>query len=185
MPVANSVMTMSISRYDWMCLVCKNLPYPHPIENHSNNICLIRPEEWNISCHSSKQMMSPSSAIVATMESELMSPEGTQVGKNTCHRAATRLQPLPVMSPEETQRCENAGYWPQMTKVRIKRMISASLDSCIFPYIERQKSTKFLNFRYLLFFKLTTNLLVIRLPFFKTSLSPGSPPLLASLDRFY
>ena len=64
-------------------------------------------------------MMSPSSAIVAIMESELVSPEGTQVGKNTCHRAATRLQPLPMMSPEETQRCENAGYWPQIEETYI------------------------------------------------------------------
>ena len=100
---------------------------------------------------------------------------------SSSHQTAATAQNEPWRNSE----CENAGYWPQMTKVRIKRMISASLDSCIFPYIERQKSTKFLNFRYLLFFKLTTNLLVIRLPFFKTSVSPGSPPLLASLDRFY
>ena len=110
-PVANSVMTMkNISRYGWMCLVCKNLLYPHSIENHSNNICIIRPEEWNSSCHSSKQMMSQSSAIAVTMEGERVSPEGTQ---NTCHQAAIRLQPLPTVSPEETQRCENTGYWPQ------------------------------------------------------------------------
>ena len=66
-------------------------------------------------------MMSQSSAIVATMESELVSPEGTQVGKNTCHQAATRLQPLPVVSPEETQRCENSGYWPQIEEAYISK----------------------------------------------------------------
>ena len=33
---------------------------------------------------------------------ELVSPEGTQEGKNTCHLAAIRLQPLPTANPEET-----------------------------------------------------------------------------------
>ena len=55
-------------------------------------------------------MMSQSSAIAVTMEGERVSPEGTH---NTCHQAAIRLQPLPMVSPEETQRCENTGYWPQ------------------------------------------------------------------------
>ena len=32
----------------------------------------------------------------------MVSPEGTQEGKNTCHLAALRLQPLPVVSPEGT-----------------------------------------------------------------------------------
>ena len=35
--------------------------------------------------------------------SELVSPEGPQEGMNTCHLANIRLQPLPMMSPEETQ----------------------------------------------------------------------------------
>ena len=47
--------------------------------------------------------MSQSSAIAATMDGELMSPEGTQEGKNTCHLAAIKLQPLPMVSPKETQ----------------------------------------------------------------------------------
>ena len=34
---------------------------------------------------------------------ELVSPEGTQEGKNTCYLAAIRLQPLPEVSPEEGQ----------------------------------------------------------------------------------
>ena len=42
--------------------------------------------------------MSQSSAIAATMDGELMSPEGTQEGKNTCHLAAIKLQPLPIVS---------------------------------------------------------------------------------------
>ena len=32
-----------------------------------------------------------------------VNPEDTQEGKNTCHLAAIRLQPLPLVSPEETQ----------------------------------------------------------------------------------
>ena len=43
--------------------------------------------------------MSQPPAIAA----ELVSPEGAQEGKNTCHLAAIRLQPLPVVHPEETQ----------------------------------------------------------------------------------
>ena len=43
------------------------------------------------------------SEVAATVNGELMSPEGTQEGKNTCHLATIRLQPLPTVSPEETQ----------------------------------------------------------------------------------
>ena len=46
--------------------------------------------------------MSQSSAIAA-IQREPMSPEETQEGKSTCHLAAFRLQPLPMVSPEETQ----------------------------------------------------------------------------------
>ena len=51
--------------------------------------------------------MSPSSAIAATIaataDGELVSPEGTQGGKKTCHPAAIKLQLLPLRSSEETQ----------------------------------------------------------------------------------
>ena len=36
-----------------------------------------------------------------TTEGELVSPEGTQEGKNTCQLAAIRLQPLPTVSHEK------------------------------------------------------------------------------------
>ena len=54
--------------------------------------------------------MSQSSAIAATA-GELVSPEGIQEGRNTCHPAAVRLQPLPTVSPEETQdgKTQDAG----------------------------------------------------------------------------
>ena len=76
--------------------------------------------------------MSQSPAIVATMDGELVNPEGSQEGENTSHLAATRLQPLPTVSPEGTQDVKT-GYWPQITEQHIKRMTSVSPDSCIFP----------------------------------------------------
>ena len=47
--------------------------------------------------------MSQPSVIAATANGELVSPKRTQEGKNTCRLAAIRLQPLPKVSPEETQ----------------------------------------------------------------------------------
>ena len=47
--------------------------------------------------------MAQSSEIAATTDGELVSPEGTQERKNICHLAVIRLQPLPKVSPEETQ----------------------------------------------------------------------------------
>ena len=45
------------------------------------------------------------------MDGELVSPEGTQEGKNTCQIAAIRLQPLPTVSPQEAQdvKTQDAG----------------------------------------------------------------------------
>ena len=48
-------------------------------------------EKWNISCQISKQRISQSSAIAATTEGELVSPEGTQEGKNTCSQQPSEL----------------------------------------------------------------------------------------------
>ena len=47
--------------------------------------------------------MSQLSATAATGDGELVSPEGTQEGKNSCHLAAVRQQPLPMVSPEGAQ----------------------------------------------------------------------------------
>ena len=47
--------------------------------------------------------MAQSSEIAATTDGELVSPEGTQERKTICHLAVIRLQPLPKVSPEETQ----------------------------------------------------------------------------------
>ena len=47
--------------------------------------------------------VSQSPAIVATVDGELVSPEGSQEGENTCRLAAIRLQPLLEVSSEEAQ----------------------------------------------------------------------------------
>ena len=41
--------------------------------------------------------------ITAAIDGELVSPEGTQEGENTCRLAAIRLQPLLEVSSEEAQ----------------------------------------------------------------------------------
>ena len=57
--------------------------------------------------------MSLSSAIASTTDSELVSPEGTQEGKKTCHLGAIKLQPLPTVSPEETQDVKTQDTGPR------------------------------------------------------------------------
>ena len=75
--------------------------------------------------------MSQSSAAAAAMNRELVSPEGTQEGKNACLLAAFGLQPLPTVEPEEAQNVAQIG------EVHIKGMISVISNSCFFPYIEK------------------------------------------------
>ena len=47
--------------------------------------------------------MSQLPVVAATTGGELVSPERTQKERNTCRVAAIRLQPLPMVSPEETK----------------------------------------------------------------------------------
>ena len=47
--------------------------------------------------------MSKSPLIAVIMDGELVSPEGTQEGKNTCHLAGIQLQPLPMVSPQDVK----------------------------------------------------------------------------------
>ena len=83
--------------------------------------------------------MSRSSEIAATaaMVSRWALRELRKESKNTCHPAAIRLQPLPKVSPEETQDVKTQDTWPQIAEVPTKGMISLSPDSYIFPYIEK------------------------------------------------
>ena len=56
--------------------------------------------------------MSQSPAIAATMNGELVNLEGSQEGKDACYLAGIRLQPLPTVSPEETQdvKTQDSGH---------------------------------------------------------------------------
>ena len=80
--------------------------------------------------------MSQSSAMTA-LQCELVSLEGTQKEKSACHLAATRLQPLLLVSPKEAQDVKSTEYWPQIAETHIKGIISVSSGSCIVPYIEK------------------------------------------------
>ena len=105
-------------------------------------------EKQNISCHTSKQRMSQSSAIAA-LQSEPVSPEDTQEEEeyllSSSHQTATTL----YSEPRGNSGCESTGYRPQIAEMPMKGMISASPDSCISPHIEK---TKFLNLGNLVFF---------------------------------
>ena len=59
--------------------------------------------------------MSQTPAITATMNDGEpgRGVGGTQEGKDTCHLAASRLQPLPIMSPEETQDVKTQDTGPR------------------------------------------------------------------------
>ena len=69
-------------------------------------------DKWNIACHISKQRMSQSS-MIAAFQHEPLSPEETQEGRNTCHLAVVRLQPHPLVSPEETQDMKTQDTGPR------------------------------------------------------------------------
>ena len=73
------------------------------------HIAMYDTEKWNISCHISKQRMS---SVLAALQHELVNPKETQERKNTCHVAAIRLKPLPIMSLEETQDVTRQGLAP-------------------------------------------------------------------------
>ena len=60
-----------------------------------------------------KGCQSKSSVIAATEDGELMSLEETREKKNICHLAAIRLQPLPMLSPKETQDVRTLDIGPR------------------------------------------------------------------------
>ena len=70
------------------------------------------------------------------MEGELVSPEGIQDGNSARHLVAIKLQPFPMVSPEEAQDVKT-DYWPHIVEEYIKGIISVSLVSHIFLYIEK------------------------------------------------
>ena len=75
------------------------------------------------------------------------SPPG-QSGKRRIPRISSiRLQPLPT--PWGAQDVKNTGYWPQITGMHTKGMISVSPDSRIFPY---KAKCYIISLGYLVFF---------------------------------
>ena len=58
-------------------------------------------------------MSPPQAGIAAITDGELVSPEGTQEGKNACCLAAIRLQPLPRVNLEEIQDVKTQDTGPR------------------------------------------------------------------------
>ena len=85
------------------------------------------PKYWSNSCPRGKHLRQPSSMSQCSLKK-------LRKETNTCHLAAIRLQPLPMMSPEETQ---DMTYMPPRYEVHIKEIISVIPDFCIFPYIKK------------------------------------------------
>ena len=78
------------------------------------------------------------SSVITALQRELVNPRELRKEKNIYHLAAIRPQPLLMVSPEEgNSGSENTGNWPHTAEVPIRGMISVSLDSCIFSYLEK------------------------------------------------
>ena len=86
----------------------------------------------------------------------MVSPEGTQEGMNTCHLAAIGLQPLPMVSPEKTQDVKIQDTGPDSWGIYQRNDFSE--PRLLYLPIQR----KALNLGYLVFFN--NNLLMFRLP---------------------
>ena len=61
----------------------------------------------------------------------------TRKEKKMCYLAGISLESLPTVSPKEAQDGKNTVYWPQITEMHVKGMISVSPDSCIFSFIQK------------------------------------------------
>ena len=86
---------------------------------------------------------------------QLVSPEGTQEGKNTCYLAAIRLQPLPTVNPEKGQdvKAEDTGprqlrciskewfQWAQTLASSLTRKSAKFLEISGFPLINNNLLT--------------------------------------------
>ena len=66
---------------------------------------------------------------MTALQCELVSLEGTQKEKSACHLAATRLQPLLLVSPKEAQDVKSTEYWPQIAETHIKGTVSEVINS--------------------------------------------------------
>ena len=68
------------------------------------------------------------------MDGELVSPEGTQKGKKTCHLAAIRLQPLLMVSSDESQDVKTQDVGSRELKCLSKEIsVSLHIENCPIP----------------------------------------------------
>ena len=112
-------------------------------------------ENWNISCHISKQECHSHQRFLPS-KYESLNPKGTEEGEQ--YLRPGRLQDVATPSGEHwgTQDPENIGYWPQGAEMHMAAMIAVSPDSFIFPYTVRLTKDNF-NVIYL-FFAISSNL---------------------------
>ena len=66
----------------------------------------------------------PANAI--TTMGDLVSPERTQEGKNICHLASIRWQPLPMVNPEGTDYVKTRDTGPRWLSWTLKEHFSES-----------------------------------------------------------
>ena len=68
--------------------------------------------------------MSQLSANAVTTMGNLVSPERTQEGKNICHLAAIRWQPLPMVNPEGIDYVKTWDTGPRWLSCTLKERFS-------------------------------------------------------------
>ena len=66
-----------------------------------------------------------------------VSPKGTQERRMSVTWQPPELQTRTTVSPKGTQDLKNTGYQPKIAEIHMRGMISVSLASWIFPYIEK------------------------------------------------
>ena len=89
-------------------------------------------EKWSISCHLSVNVIDIRNYSPPTRAGE---PQETQEGKEYQPSSRHQTAATPYSESWGNSGCKNTRYWPQTAEVHIKGMISASLDSCIFPIL--------------------------------------------------
>jgi len=133
-------------------------PRDYPSSQTVLGICsVIASEKWSVSCQISKQGChghQPSNVSSCSClenstyrgmagktehlpQNEFLSHKDTPAGEEypTAIRTLTAIRTA-SHSPGAL-RTWTVGYWPRGAEVHMKRMISVSPDSCIFPYIEK------------------------------------------------
>ena len=144
---------------------------PHSVQSSQEDTYKKSMRNGIFLAHISKQRKLQSSANAGTTNGELVSPEGTQEGKNTCQLAAIRLQPPAMGGPEETQDFktqilapDNGGSY-QMND-------SSELRLLHLPTYRKELNSLTQD----IWFSLINNILTFRLPAICCKISLSSPP---------